>query len=468
MSYLGIQRIFSRLFRTKNSKETGQIAFLQARIKSKLASIPRTLADELDEGCELAKEKVEKSRVLLAETMERLFYFVSNQQESRYSEAKLRLTEKVVAQAGWQEIVSTAPILLRSMHAVAEAVDGLLKDLAKIPTSFEKEARSLAVDLKAQSDRLTQAASELKMVLLDTDDVNVRWLEVRESRFGNLVRLYTAPIDVAPILQKAVFERFQTVVMTSATLSVGKSFDYIGKRLGLETFEKDRKIETILSSPFDYQRQAIVGIPTDIPEPNNARFGEILPDLLMKGIRASDGRAFVLFTAYSLLNKMFNALEPQLCAENIALLRQGQENRHQLLNRFRDDVHSVLFATDSFWEGVDVPGEALVHVIIPRLPFRVPSEPVIEARVEAIDNSGGNSFMEYTVPQAVLKFKQGFGRLIRNRSDYGAILLLDQRVVSKYYGRLFLASLPECKVVIGAANDVFASIEEFLGTRARV
>lgn len=468
MSYLGIQRIFSRLFRTKNSKETGQIAFLQARIKSKLASIPRTLADELDEGCELAKEKVEKSRVLLAETMERLFYFVSNQQESRYSEAKLRLTEKVVAQAGWQEIVSTAPILLRSMHAVAEAVDGLLKDLAKIPTSFEKEARSLAVDLKAQSDRLTQAASELKMVLLDTDDVNVRWLEVRESRFGNLVRLYTAPIDVAPILQKAVFERFQTVVMTSATLSVGKSFDYIGKRLGLETFEKDRKIETILSSPFDYQRQAIVGIPTDIPEPNNARFGEILPDLLMKGIRASDGRAFVLFTAYSLLNKMFNALEPQLRAENIALLRQGQENRHQLLNRFRDDVHSVLFATDSFWEGVDVPGEALVHVIIPRLPFRVPSEPVIEARVEAIDNSGGNSFMEYTVPQAVLKFKQGFGRLIRNRSDYGAILLLDQRVVSKYYGRLFLASLPECKVVIGAANDVFASIEEFLGTRARV
>ncbi|MFQ5629635.1 MAG: ATP-dependent DNA helicase [bacterium] len=350
---------------------------------------------------------------------------------------------------------------------MAKVIDAMLTALAKIPTSFEKEARSLAVDLKAQADRLTTVAQELKMVLLDKDDINVRWIEVRESRFGSIVRLYTAPIDVAPILQKAVFEKFPTVVMTSATLSVGKSFDYLDHRLGLDKLEDSRKIETILASPFDFQQQAIVGIPTDIPEPNSATYSQKLPELLQKGIEASRGRAFVLFTAYSLLNKMFNELEYPLKEMQIALYKQGQENRHQLLNRFRTDISSVLFATDSFWEGVDVPGEALMQVIIPRLPFRVPSEPVIEARVEAIDKSGGNSFMEYSVPQAVLKFKQGFGRLIRNRSDYGAILLLDNRVVSKHYGRLFLASLPECNVVVGTADEVFASIGEFLGKWGR-
>jgi ATP-dependent DNA helicase DinG len=463
ISYLGIQRTLNRLFRVKDNKETGQITFLQARIQFRLAVIPRDLAYEIDRACDSAKEKIEQARVNLSDTMERLFFFVGNQDKSKYSESKLRLTERIYQNQNWKAIIEGVPALLRSMYEVASVTDKILTALSKIPTSFEKEARSLAVDLKAQADRLTETAGALKMVLQDKDEVNVRWLEVRESRFGNIVRLYTAPIDVAPILQKAVFEKFPTVVMTSATLSVGKSFEYIDQRLGLAGLKESRKIETILPSPFDFQQQAIVGIPTDIPEPNSASFSQKLPELLKKGIAASNGRAFVLFTAYSLLNKMFNELEYALKEMNIALYKQGQENRHQLLNRFRTDISSVLFATDSFWEGVDVPGEALMQVIIPRLPFRVPSEPVIEARVEAIDKSGGNSFMEYSVPQAVLKFKQGFGRLIRNRSDYGAILLLDNRVVSKHYGRLFLASLPECNVVVGTADEVFASIAAFLG-----
>jgi ATP-dependent DNA helicase DinG len=158
---------------------------------------------------------------------------------------------------------------------------------------------------------------------------------------------------------------------------------------------------------------------------------------------------------------MYRELSPELAQMGIVAMKQGQENRHRLLENFKKQVGSVLFATDSFWQGVDVHGEALECVIIPRLPFKVPSEPVIEARVEAIDRRGGNSFMEYSVPQAVIKFKQGFGRLIRRKSDFGAIVIFDNRVVTKYYGRLFMESLPECRIAAGHSDEVFAEMAGF-------
>jgi ATP-dependent DNA helicase DinG len=184
-------------------------------------------------------------------------------------------------------------------------------------------------------------------------------------------------------------------------------------------------------------------------------------DLSEQAILAADGRTFVLFTAYSLLRRVHGELAPILSARGYHCLRQGEDNRHRLLKKFAADPTSVLFGTDSFWEGVDVPGRALEQVIIARLPFKVPTEPVLEARSEAIENRGGDPFMEYTVPQAVIKFKQGFGRLIRHRDDRGVVMILDARVVKKGYGRVFLRSLPEARVVAAPSAEVLAEMRRF-------
>jgi ATP-dependent DNA helicase DinG len=283
---------------------------------------------------------------------------------------------------------------------------------------------------------------------------------------GLVTRLCSAPLEVADSLRKAIYERFRTVVMTSATLTVADSFAYFRARVGLDRLEAERLMELALASPFDYQRQALVAIPTDIPEPGRAGFAEAIRDAVEKGVLLADGRSFVLFTSHALLRQVHQQLAPVLEARRYRCLYQGQENRHRLLKRFAEDAGSILFGTDSFWEGVDVPGRALEQVIITRLPFKVPTEPVLEARAQAIEKRGGDPFMEFTVPQAVIKFKQGFGRLIRHRNDRGVVLILDSRVVRRGYGRMFLRSLPDAQVLKGPAAEVFAGMEKFLAETA--
>jgi ATP-dependent DNA helicase DinG len=249
--------------------------------------------------------------------------------------------------------------------------------------------------------------------------------------------------------------------MTSATLTVAGAFGYFHARVGLDRVEPQRLVELMLDSPFDYQQQALVVIPTDLPEPSRPGFAEAVRDAVEKALLCSQGRSFVLFTSYALLRQVHEELAPGLEAQRLRCLRQGEENRHRLLKRFAEDESSSLFGTDSFWEGVDVPGRSLEQVIIARLPFRVPTEPVLEARAQAIEQRGGDPFMEYTVPQAVIRFKQGFGRLIRHRSDRGVVLILDTRVVKKGYGRMFLRSLPPARVIRGHSDEVFTEIGQF-------
>jgi ATP-dependent DNA helicase DinG len=249
--------------------------------------------------------------------------------------------------------------------------------------------------------------------------------------------------------------------MTSATLTVGQSFRYFEERVGLDRTEPGRLSELLLASPFDFARQALLAIPTDLPEPGRPGYPEQVRDLTEQAILAAGGRSFVLFTAYSLLRRVHGELAPVLGARGYHCLRQGEDSRHRLLKTFRDDPASVLFGTDSFWEGVDVPGRALEQVIITRLPFKVPTEPVLEARAEAIEAQGGDAFMDYTVPQAVIKFKQGFGRLIRHRDDRGVVLILDTRVVKKGYGRIFLRSLPAARTLAAPTVEVLEAMRSF-------
>ncbi|MHC4860577.1 MAG: ATP-dependent DNA helicase, partial [Planctomycetota bacterium] len=263
---------------------------------------------------------------------------------------------------------------------------------------------------------------------------------------GRRIELHSAPVRVAELLDGLPFSEVRTVVLTSATLTVGRdrSFAFLRDRLGLPEAE-----EEALGSPFDFVRQVKVYLPGEMPDPRSGDgYEEAVAREVMRAVERSDGRAFVLFTSYRMLDRVFDQVREEIEGRGYRLLRQGGGlPRSRLLEVFREDVTSVLFGTDSFWQGVDVPGEALSHVVITKLPFEVPDRPLVMARLEEIEARGGNAFMEYSLPRAVLKLKQGFGRLIRNREDRGAVTILDPRVGTKRYGRIFLDSLPECDVV---------------------
>lgn len=385
-------------------------------------------------------------------------------------ELRCRVLPELTETPLWAEICGRVRHLAKETLTLAAALENLLKNSERLPQVVLEKAASPLTDLAGLVGRLMVIAGELNQFIARDPDI-CAWYEVRRGRVGRgtglVTRLCTAPVEVAEQLKEALFDRFRTVVMTSATLSVEGRFDYVRQRIGLDQCEVSRQAELLLSSPFDFSSQARLVIPNDIPEPGQAGYQEMVRDLTELGILAADGRSFVLFTAYSLLRRVHAELSPGLEMRGYRCLRQGAMVRHRLLREFCDDPTSCLFATDSFWEGVDVPGQALQQVIITRLPFKVPTEPVLEARAEAIIRRGGDPFLDFTIPQAILKFKQGFGRLIRQRTDRGVVLILDARVVKKGYGRRFLRSLPEVPVSVVPQTEALATITEFFGQNGK-
>jgi len=251
------------------------------------------------------------------------------------------------------------------------------------------------------------------------------------------VFLQATPIDVGPILRECLWSKLECAVLTSATLAVGGGFEYIRQRLGMEHAR-----ESVLPSHFDYESQALFYVPPDLPDPRTPQFTAIAAERIRKLLQITRGRAFVLFTSYTQMNQIYQQL---LGILDYPMLKQGDAPKSALLEEFRLTPNAVLFATSSFWQGVDVQGEQLSCVIIDRLPFAVPSDPVVAARVKAIDAGGGNAFFDYQVPAAVITLKQGFGRLIRSLHDRGLLVLLDNRILKKQYGRVFVESLPKYK-----------------------
>jgi ATP-dependent DNA helicase DinG len=254
------------------------------------------------------------------------------------------------------------------------------------------------------------------------------------SRGRQNVFLQATPIDVGPILRECLWSKLECAVLTSATLAVGGGFEYIRQRLGLEHAR-----ESVLPSHFDYENQALFYVPPDLPDARTPQFTALAAERIRKLLEITRGRAFVLFTSYAQMNDVYERLLGEM---EFPMLRQGDAPKSALLDEFRLTPNAVLFATSSFWQGVDVQGEQLSCVIIDRLPFAVPSDPVVAARVKAIDADGGNAFFQYQVPAAVITLKQGFGRLIRSLHDRGLLVLLDNRILKKQYGRVFIESLP--------------------------
>jgi len=275
------------------------------------------------------------------------------------------------------------------------------------------------------------------------------------------VRLVITPLDVGPLMREAVFQPLRTAVFTSATLTVAGSFSYWAGRLGLSAVDGKEPVFKSFPSPFNYREHVLLGVPTDAPAPDAPGHREFLAGILGRALVASRGAGLVLFTSYSLLKEMYEAVQPELARAGIRLMKQGDADRARLLDSFRAERSSVLFATDSFWEGVDVPGDTLHIVILCRLPFRVPSEPVLRARMASIEARGGNPFGELSLPDAVVRMRQGFGRLMRRHDDSGVVLILDPRIVTKQYGAVFLDSLPAARRVIGPAADVLREVASF-------
>ena len=307
--------------------------------------------------------------------------------------------------------------------------------------------------------RVDELRVQLSFVMESNERNTVFWIERRgggketaragaPARSSRHVFLQATPIDVAPILRSCLFDQLECAVLTSATLAVGGGFEYIRRRLGLEHAR-----ELVLPSHFDYEHQAILYVPPDLPDPRTPQFAERAAARIRQLLEITRGRAFCLFTSYAQMNDIYNRLLGEL---EYPLLLQGDAPKRALLEEFRITPNAVLFGTSSFWQGVDVQGEQLSCVIIDRLPFEVPSDPVVAARVRAIDDEGGNAFYQYQVPAAVITLKQGFGRLIRSLHDRGLLTLLDNRILKKSYGRVFVESLPNYR----RTTDI-AQVESF-------
>jgi len=302
----------------------------------------------------------------------------------------------------------------------------------------------LKAELQEYSRRIHEARTGIAAFLEQNRREHVYWVE-RTGKTAQFLTLNAAPVDIAPVLRQMIFRDNCSCIMTSATLSVGrKDLAYFRQRIGAEEAEP-----ALLGGPFDFQKQMKMFIVRKMPDPRDAQYEEALEHWVAHFVEKTEGRAFVLFTNYRGMQQVAERMEQFFSQKKFNLLVQGGgAPRGKLLDQFKSTPRSVLFGTDSFWMGVDVPGEALSNVIITRLPFAVPDHPLIEAKLELIEERGGDPFTEYSLPEAILKLRQGVGRLIRTRSDRGIIVILDNRIVTRPYGRAFLQALPKCPVEI--------------------
>lgn len=411
-------------------EDTAGIYFGVQLSSVRITDLSRDLAREFRKEPSLGKKPKEIKSItdqleVLARTLQQSL------QQGRASAGRFRLDPD---KAG-KPFIQCCQQLGHACDRLCALLDGKIDDKPALE-SFRRRSHDLA---KASRELLDQGDPSL-----------VYWYELTP----HAVFLQGTPIEVAPIFQEKLFSGTQTVILTSATLSIAGSFEYVRQTLGAPETTK----EIHLLSPFDYSNQAMIYIPEDFPAPSDSAFCKRMADRALEILESTRGRALFLFTSFRNMNEVHRQLTDRL---PYPLLVQGQKPKRALLGEFKEKVDSVLLATSSFWQGIDVPGESLTCLLIDKLPFEVPDDPLVAARMERLDGQGRSSFYGFQVPRAVIQLKQGMGRLIRTAADRGVIVLFDNRLLTKSYGRIFMKSMPPCRTVHspGELNEFISAME---------
>ena len=445
-SKISFGRLMGNIYnrRVVNSSNGGAIVRLMTYLNESLSSEEYEKVDELKEDV-IAELNVFYDKGI--DIFDKLIYLFSENNDNK--EIKIKIDkQKMRSNKAFREVME---INSQFKESYGNLVMKINKFLNKVNNYNLEDKDGFLFEFSRYYERLKQYYKKFEFILEGKEEGYVYWANVTTVRPN--VKLYATPFDISDELNDNLFNKLDRMIFTSATLAVDNKFDYYKKSVGLVK-ENPKKIdEKIVKSPFDYEKQMKVYIPEDALDPTNTEFMRDLEGFVEEVIKSTKGHCFLLFTSYSTLNFLYSRLKTRFSQKEYTLIRQNDFPRHEMIEIFKNSKNPVLFGTDSFWEGVDVQGDQLKSVIITKLPFKVPNDPVTEAIIENIKRNGQNPFNDYQVPQAVIKFKQGVGRLIRSKSDSGNIIILDNRVIKKMYGKKFLAALPRNKIV-GSKNEI--------------
>ena len=445
-SKISFGRLMGNIYnrRVVNSSNGGAIVRLMTYLNESLSSEEYEKVDELKEDA-IAELNVFYDKGI--DIFDKLIYLFSENNNNR--EIKIKIDkQKMQGNKAFREVME---INTQFKESYGNLVIRINKFLNTVSNYNLEDKEGFLFEFSRYYERLKQYYKKFEFILEGKEEGYVYWANVTTIRPN--VKLYATPFDISDELNDNLFTKMDRMVFTSATLAVDNKFDYYKKSIGLMK-ENRRKIdERIVKSPFDYEKQMKVYIPEDALDPTNIEFIRDLEEFIEGVIKSTKGHCFLLFTSYSTLNFLYNQLKSRFSEKEYTLIKQNDFPRHEMIEIFKNSKNPILFGTDSFWEGVDVQGEQLKSVIITKLPFKVPNDPVTEAIIENIRKNGQNPFNDYQVPQAVIKFKQGVGRLIRSKTDSGNIIILDNRIIKKMYGKKFLTALPQNKVV-ESKNDI--------------
>jgi DNA polymerase-3 subunit epsilon/ATP-dependent DNA helicase DinG len=418
---------------------------------------PPEQAADLDRAVQMIKEKVGESSTLLEAFFEVLKRFLALQRDEKevgpYGQ-RVRIQPSTRTLPEWSDVEISWDQLRQPLGTVIQGLHELSEGLLDLTTKEEERAEDLVVAARAVAGNLQEVFEQLDHLIFEGDPKTIYWLELSSPM--ERVSLHAAPLEIGYLVEKHIWHEKEAVVVTSATLTTAGNFDYIRQRLN--AFDAE---ELFLGSPFDYENAALLYLVNDIPEPiERHAYQRAVERGLIQLCKATRGRSLILFTSFDQLRRTARAISDPLASKGILVFEQGEgASRHSLLETFRTTDQAVLLGTRSFWEGVDVPGQALSALVIIRLPFDVPSDPIIAARSDTYELP----FEQYSLPEAILRFRQGFGRLIRTKSDRGVVAIFDKRVISKSYGHFFVDSLPQCTVRMGPMRDLPETAARWLG-----
>lgn len=466
-SQLEILRNLSRIYTERQGRAQGKLSMLKHYIEEHHRKAPTSKCEavllKMTQDLQAMRRDV---WLQLAQTADRWIAFAQKmvQRDDQGSEIKLRLLAEHQTDPFWiEELAPQSKKLIEEVNRYVQTMTGLQGDVQAL--KIESDAiKNLLTELGSYGERLQTSCSTLQSFVEPSIPTGrVRWIEVQIFKGHPYLNLIDADLDVSKPMAERLFNRMKTTILCSATMTTHNQFDFVKRRLGIlpELLGSQSVIQNLYASSFDYAQRALLVVPTDLPAPHHPQFVETATEAIWRAVQASRGNAFVLFTSYQMLKTCYDILADRLRQARYCPLKQGDLNRQTLIERFKTTDRSILFGTDSFWEGVDVVGEALRCVILVKLPFKVPSEPIFQARSQAIVAAGGDPFTEYALPGAIVKFKQGFGRLIRTRRDRGCVVCLDNRLAKKGYGRLFLNSLPNCQTLFASGEEVYKQMEAF-------